>query len=135
MGDVGVGKGTCVQAFAEALLFDTKRGHSAYNQIYQIDIASLLTRVAADQLEYTIQRICAEAFHAKNIVLYFDNAGSFFGANGSVTDATNSILPIIEGGRVRMIFSFTKQDWQYMQKAKSQAAALLNYQVVNDTDA
>jgi len=135
VGDVGVGKGTCVQAFAEALLFDTKRGHSAYNQIYQIDIASLLTRVAADQLEYTIQRICAEAFHAKNIVLYFDNAGSFFGASGSVTDATNSILPIIEGGRVRMIFSFTKQDWQYMQKAKSQAAALLNYQVVNDTDA
>ena len=134
VGDVGVGKSTCIQAFAEALLFSTKRGHIAYNQIYQIDIASVLTRVAPEQLEYTIQRLCSEAYHAKNIVLYFDNAGAFFGANDSPTDATNIILPIIEGGRVRMIFSFTKQDWQYMQKAKSQVAALLNYQVVNQTD-
>lgn len=134
VGDVGVGKSTCIQAFAEALLFSTKRGSIAYNQIYQIDIASVLTRVAPNQLEYTIQRLCSEAYHAKNIVLYFENAGAFFGANDSPTDATNIILPIIEGGSVRMIFSFTKQDWQYMQKAKSQAAALLNYQVVTPTD-
>ncbi len=134
VGDVGAGKSTCIQAFAEALLFDAKKNHIAYNQIYQIDIASVLTRVAPDQLEYTIQRLCAEAYHAKNIVLYFDNAGAFFGANDSPTDATNIILPIIEGGRVRMIFSFTKQDWQYMQKAKTQAAALLNYQVVMPTN-
>ena len=135
VGDVGVGKSTCIQAFAESLLFATTKGHIAYNQIYQIDIASLLTRVAADKLEYTIQRLCSEAYHAKNIVLYFDNAGAFFGAGGSGADATNIILPIIEAGRVRMIFSFTQQDWQYMQKAKSQVAAVLNYQVVLPTDA
>lgn len=134
VGDVGVGKSTCIQAFAESLLFATDRGSIAYNQIYQIDIASLLTRVSTDRLEYTIQRLCSEAYHAKNIVLYFDNAGAFFGAGGSVADATNIILPIIEAGRVRMIFSFTQLDWQYIQKAKSQIAALLNYQVVLPTN-
>ncbi|MCB9817597.1 ATP-dependent Clp protease ATP-binding subunit [Candidatus Nomurabacteria bacterium] len=134
VGAVGVGKSTIIQAFAESLLFDNKKAKIAYNQVYQIDIASLLTRVSPDRLEYTIRRLCAEAYHAKNIVLYFDNAGAFFGAGGSVADATNIILPIIEAGRVRMIFSFSQLDWQYIQKAKSQIAALLNYQVVTPTN-
>ena len=134
VGDVGTGKDTCVQAFAEALLFSTKSGKVAYNQIYQVDLAAVLTKVPANQLEYVIQRLCAEAYHAKNIVLYFNNSGAFFGANGAQGDATNIISPIIEAGRVRMIFSFTKYDWQYMQRSKSQVAALLNYQVVNPTN-
>jgi ATP-dependent Clp protease ATP-binding subunit ClpA len=133
VGDVGVGKSTCIQAFAESLLFDNAKTPVAYNQIYQIDITALLTKVTPDRLEYTIQRLCAEAYHAKNIVLYFDNAGAFFGSGSSV-DATNIILPIIEAGRVRMIFSFTQQDWQYIQRAKSQVVALLNYQAVMQTN-
>ena len=133
VGDTGSGKTTCIGGFAEALLF-SKLGHGLqYSQIYQVDIAALLTRVPADKIEYTIQRICNEAYHAKNIVLYFDNAGAFFGGDGKA-DVTNIILPIIESGGVRMIFAFTPLQWQYLQREKSQIVALLNYQVVQPTN-
>ena len=133
VGDTGVGKTTCIGGFAETLLF-SKLGHGLqYSQIYQVDIAELLTRVPADKIEYTIQRLCNEAYHAKNIVLYFDNAGAFFGGDGKA-DVTNIILPIIERGGVRMIFAFTPLQWQYLQREKSQVVALLNYQVVQPTD-
>lgn len=133
VGDTGAGKTTCIGGFAEALLF-SKLGHGLqYSQIYQVDIAALLTRIPADQIEYTIQRLCNEAYHAKNIVLYFDNAGAFFGGDGKA-DVTNIILPIIEGGGVRMIFAFTPLQWQYLQREKSQIVALLNYQVVQPTN-
>lgn len=133
VGDTGSGKTTCIGGFAEALLF-SRLGHGLqYNQIYQVDIAALLTRVPADKIEYTIQRICNEAYHAKNIVLYFDNAGAFFGGDGKA-DVTDIILPIIESGGVRMIFAFTPLQWQYLQREKSQIVALLNYQVVQPTN-
>lgn len=134
VGEVGVGKATCVQAFAESLLFENSTAPIAYNQVYQVDSIALATKIPSNQLDYTIQRLAAESYHAKNIVLYFDNAGSFFGYQGSTIDATSSILPILENSGVRMIFSFTQNEWQYIQKNKPQLAAILNYQVVTPTD-
>lgn len=132
VGDVGVGKSMCLQAFAESLLQKTAPTKIRYNQIYQIDMASMLTKIPAEQLEYTIQRLCVEAYGAKNIMLYFDNAGAFFGMDGG-PDITNIMLPIIEGGKVRMAFSFTQNQWQYVQRSKSALVAALNYQAVQPT--
>ncbi|MCU0667291.1 MAG: AAA family ATPase [Patescibacteria group bacterium] len=132
VGEVGSGKSTIIQGFAESLLFGNYTSGLQYSQIYQIDIAALLTRVEADKLDYIIQRLCSEAYSAKNIVLYFDNAGAFFGEGGG-PDATNIILPILEAGHIRMIFSFTPVQWQYLQRAKSQVVAGLNYQAVQPT--
>jgi ATP-dependent Clp protease ATP-binding subunit ClpC len=133
VGEVGTGKSTCVMGFAEALLFGSQKNGLKYSQVYQVDISAILTQVPANQIEAMIQKLCAEAYHAKNIVLYFDNAGAFFGVDQRV-DVTNTILPIIESGAVRMVFSFNPVDWQYMQRAKSQVVALLNYQSVQPTE-
>lgn len=133
VGDVGVGKNMCIQAFAESILQKSAPAKIRYNQIYQIDMASMLTKIPAEQLEYTIQRLCIEAYSAKNIMLYFDNAGAFFGMDGSA-DITNIMLPIIEGGKVKMAFSFTQNQWQYVQRAKSGLVAALNYQAVLPTN-
>lgn len=134
VGDVGAGKNVCIQAFAESLLNKTAPQKIRYNQLYQIDMASLLTKIQPEQLEYAIKQLCVEALSAKNIILFFDNAGAFFGMDGG-RDITNIIIPIIEGGRVRTIFSFTQNQWQYIQRAKSNLAALLNYQALPPTNA
>jgi ATP-dependent Clp protease ATP-binding subunit ClpA len=114
-------------------LFENVPVSIKYNQVYQIDIASVLTKVPENQIDYTIQRLCIEAHSAKNIILYFDNAGSFFGLNGG-PDLTNIILPIIEAGGVRMIFSFNTNQWQIIQKTKPAIVSVLNYQAVSATD-
>lgn len=134
VGDPGSGRSTCIQAFAEDLLFNVSNTNVKYNQIYQLDMASLQTKVKPEQLPTVILNIAAEAYKAKNIVLYLDNAGAFFGSDGGL-DITDAILPIIEGGRVRMIFSFTPRHWQYLQGKKPQVVASLNYQVVQPTNA
>lgn len=133
VGETGAGKNVCIQAFAESVLEKTAPAKIRYAQVYQIDLASVLTKVPADKIEQTIQRLCVEAYSAKNIILFFDNAGAFFGMGGSA-DITNIIMPIIEGGRVRMIFSFTQTQWQYVQRTKSGLVALLNYQAVTPTN-
>lgn len=133
VGDVGVGKGTCIQAFAESIAKKSAPAPVRYAQIYQVDAASMLAKISPHQFEYAIQRLCVEAHHAKNIILYFENAGAFFGM-GSQADVTNILMPIIEGGRVRMIFSFTQNQWQYIQRTKSALAAALNYQAMSPTN-
>ena len=134
VGESGSGRSTCIQAFAEELLFNVNNNQIKYNQIYQVDLSSLLTKVKPDQITSLVQNIVIEAYKAKNIVLYMDNAGAFFGSEGG-TDITDLILPIIEAGNVRMIFSFTPIHWQYLQAKKPQVVASLNYQVVQPTNA
>lgn len=134
VGESGSGRSTCIQAFAEELLFNVNQAQIKYNQIYQIDMASILTKVKPNQVTNLMQSLALEAYKAKNIVLYLDNAGAFFGSDGGI-DITDLILPIIEGGRVRMIFSFTPRHWQYLQSKKPQVVASLNYQVVQPTNA
>lgn len=132
VGEVGSGKSTCVQAFAESLLFDNVPKELKFSHVYQVDASALLTKLNTDNIEYAIQRLAAESYNAKNIILYFENAGVFFGSDNSI-DITNILLPIIEAGRVRMIFSFSPIQWQYIQRVKPQLVALLNYQSVNPT--
>lgn len=132
VGETGAGKSMCIQAFAESILEKSAPLPIRYTQVYQIDLASVLTKVPAERLEQTIQRLCVEAYSAKNIILFFDNAGAFFGMGGNA-DITNIMLPIIEGGRVRMIFSFTQTQWQYVQRTKSGLVAAFNYQAVMPT--
>lgn len=133
VGDVGAGKSICVQAFAESLLEKNAHPSFRYVQVYQIDMASMLTKIPPEHLEYTIQRLCIEAQSAKNIMLYFDNAGAFFGMGGG-PDITNIMMPIIENTNIRMIFSFTQNQWQYVQRTKSGLVAALNYQSVTPTN-
>jgi ATP-dependent Clp protease ATP-binding subunit ClpA len=134
VGESGSGRSTCIQAFAEELLFNVNKGQVKYNQIYQIDMSSILTKVKPNQVTNLMQSLALEAYKAKNIVMYLDNAGAFFGSDGGL-DITDLILPIIKAGRVRMIFSFTPLHWQYLQAKKPQVVASLNYQVVQPTNA
>lgn len=134
VGDVGVGKHMCVNGLADRLIFDPAiPGKIRYSQIYQIDIASLLSAIDPNSLEATMNQIMVEAYHAKNIILFFNNAGQLFGSDGRV-DISNFMLPIIEAGNLRSIYSFTSSDWQYLQRNKPALAVAFNYQAVLPTN-
>lgn len=133
VGKTGSGKHICVQGLADRLLFGNVPAGLRYSQIYQIDAANLLTNFDQSQIENALNQILSEAYHAKNIIIFFNNGGSLFGCN-SAYDASNFMQPIISAGRVRMIFSFTDSDWQYINREKPGLSAVFNYQAVNQTE-
>lgn len=133
VGQTGSGKHICVQGLADRLLFGNVPAGLKYAQIYQIDAANLLTSFDQSQIEQALNQILSEAYHAKNIIIFFNNGGALFGCN-SAYDTTNFMQPIISAGRVRMIFSFTDSDWQYINREKPGLSTVFNYQAVNQTE-
>lgn len=133
VGQTGSGKHICVQGLADRLLFGSVPVGLKYNQIYQIDAANLLASFDQLQIEQALNQILSEAYHAKNIIIFFNNGGALFGCN-SAYDASNFMQPIINAGRVRMIFSFTDTDWQYINREKPGLSAVFNYQAVSATN-
>lgn len=133
VGATGSGKHICVQGLADRLLFGNVPVGLKYSQIYQIDASNLLTSFDQSQIEQALNQILSEAYHAKNIIIFFNNGGALFGCNSSY-DASNFMQPIISAGRVRMIFSFTDTEWQYINREKPGLSAVFNYQAVNQTE-
>jgi ATP-dependent Clp protease ATP-binding subunit ClpC len=114
VGDVGVGKTTCVYAFAERLLADKNLSPQIrYSQIVELDVPSLIANAKNyGQLEELMLRLLAEAHKAKNIILFFDDAEAFFGGSAGAVDLTHVLQPVLESGSVRMILAMSPQAWQ-----------------------
>lgn len=112
VGDEGVGKTTCVYAFAETLLADASLPKKIrYSQVIQLDAPTLIANARRPgELEDLMLRTLQEANRAKNIILFFDEAEAFFGAGG--IDLSQILLPVLESGSVRMIFAMNPQQWQ-----------------------
>lgn len=133
VGQTGAGKHICVQGVADRLLFDTVPNQLKYAQIHQIDVSQLLTSINSNAIENVLNELLVEAYHAKNIILFFNNAGQLFGSD-NIVDVSNFLEPIISAGRVRMIFSFTDSQWQFLKSSKPAISAVFNYQAVQPTD-
>lgn len=133
VGQVGVGKHMCVEGFAERLIFGAVDNKIKYSQVYQIDTAALISQTTTDQLDRVINQLMSEAYRAKNIILFFNDAGQLFIDNQGV-DLSRLLLPIIEAGNLKSIFTFNDRDWQYIHSNKPALAAAFNYQAVNPTD-
>lgn len=114
VGDAGVGKTTCVHAFAEHIL--TSRDvpkNIEHNQIVQLDAPTILSRASnPGQLEDLMIRIFNEAHSAKNIILFFDDAESFFGSGPSSIDLSDVILPAVESSGIKIILAMSPASWQ-----------------------
>jgi MoxR-like ATPase len=116
VGDPGVGKTTCVHAFAAQILEDgTLPDNLRYHQVVQLDAPTLIANAKNHgQLEELMLRLLREAQKAKNILLFFDDAEVFFGQRESGVDLSHILLPILESGGVRIIMAMGPSAWQQM---------------------
>lgn len=125
VGDTGVGKTTCVYAFAERLLQDKKAAkHIRYSQVVALDAPSLLSQARGPgELESIVLRLLSEARRAKNIILFFDDAHVFFSHGSGSVDLSNVLQPVLDSGSVRMVFAMTAKEWQGINAANSSVAS------------
>lgn len=133
VGEVGVGKTTLVDALAQRLIEDkTASGELAYRQVIALDSATLIAQTQGrGALENLLIRLFNEALHAKNIILFLDDAQLFLKDGTGSVDLSNILLPVLEGGALRIILALDQQEWLKISQNNPGLAQLMNRVVVN----
>jgi ATP-dependent Clp protease ATP-binding subunit ClpC len=138
VGEVGVGKTTLAYALAQKLVEEPKLIPSSlrYRQLVSLDAANLIANAKGrGQLEELLIRVFNEAIAAKNVILFLDNAQLFLRDGTGAVDLSSILLPVVEGGALRLILSMTDQEWLRLSQANPGLAQLLNRVMVKPTDA
>lgn len=133
-GEVGVGKTTLVYALAEQLMNQPSRVGEAlrYRQIISLDAASLLSKAKGrGEIEDLLIQLFNEAIHAKNIIIFLDEAQLFFSEGTGSVDLSNLLIPVLEGGGLQVILAISDQEWVRISQTNPGLSQLMNRVVVS----
>lgn len=114
VGPLGAGKTSVVHAFAEKLLAADSSVPSSlkFRQVISLDASSLISAASGrGELEDLMNHLLIEAYKAKNIILCLDDAQLFFEEGVGSVDLSNLLLPVLEGGALRIILTMDEQRW------------------------
>ena len=129
IGPEGSGRSTIVTAFSELLMdADSKLPSDLkFRQIFKLDAAALISATSGQgQIEGLVNLVLGEAYEAKNIIIWLENAELFCEDGVGSVDITNLLLPILEAGKLRMILTMDKQKFLEISAKKSALANVLN---------
>ena len=133
VGPLGSGKTTVVHAFAEKLLqADSKLPPSLkFRQVISLDAAALISAASGrGELERLVNDLLVEAYRAKNIIICLDDAQLFFEEGVGSVDISNILLPVIQGGGLRIILTMEEQRWLQIAQRQPALASAINRVVV-----
>lgn len=132
VGPAGTGKTSLVYALAERLL----RGQDQSLQYYQIVSlnASAILSAAGDKLEKIMLRLFNEAVHARNIIIFLDEAELFFGKGTGAFDVSQILLPLLQNHTVKVVAAFTPEFWQQLKSNRESLAAHMAPIIINEPD-
>ena len=129
VGPLGAGKSTIVESLADRLMDAGQKvpANLRFNQVFSLDAPTIVANASGrGQVEYLINRLLVEAYQAKNIVLFLDNAEVFFEDGTGAVDLSNILQPILEGGNLKLIMSMDEQRYLQIMQAKPALANSLN---------
>lgn len=136
VGRDGVGKTELVYELANRLMNPTSviPKDLWYQQVFMLDASRLLS-VASERggLEGLVSTLLSEAYAAKNIIVCFDNAELFFQDGVGSVNLTSLLLPFIEAGRLRLIFTIDEQRFLQISKQSPALANSLNRIIIAPT--
>ena len=130
IGAEGSGRTTIVEAFAEEILdADNKKVSNSlkYRQVFALDSGTLISAAQnRGEIEGLVSEILSEAYSAKNIIIYLDNAHLFFEEGTGSVDISNLLIPILESGKLRIILTMNEQKFLEISAKKPSLANALN---------
>ena len=133
VGPLGSGKTTVVNAFAEKLLAaDSNLPNTLkFRQVISLEAAALISAASGrGELEQLVNDLLVEAYKAKNIIICLDDAQLFFEEGVGSVDLSNLLLPVIQGGGLRIILTMEEQRWLQIAQRQPALAAAINRVVV-----
>lgn len=133
VGEVGTGKTTLVYALAQRLMKDKRSsGSLAYQQVFELDSSSLIAQTKGrGEIEQLLIRVFNEALKAKNAIIFLDDAQLFLKDGTGSVDLSNILLPILEGGALKLILSMSDQQWLELSQSNPGLTQLMNRVVVS----
>jgi ATP-dependent Clp protease ATP-binding subunit ClpC len=137
VGGLGSGKTSLVQILAKRLMQGdpTVPVSLHYNQIIALDPSALIASARGrGELEDLVQHLCYEAINAKNTILFLDDAQLFFEEGNGSVDLANVLLPVLQGGALRLIMTMDEQRWLRIAQNTPALAQHINRVMVQPTD-
>jgi ATP-dependent Clp protease ATP-binding subunit ClpC len=133
IGQDGVGKTEIINAFAARILDGNNQitAELRYRQVFMMDAAALIAASRTSSLEGVVSAIFNEAFRAKNIIICFDNAHLFFEDGVGSVDISNILMPIIDGGMLRIVMAMSDQQLLRINSRNPELVNILNRVIVN----
>jgi ATP-dependent Clp protease ATP-binding subunit ClpC len=133
VGEVGVGKTTIVHSLANQLIEakSVTPPNLQYNQVISLDAAHLISIAKGrGELEGLIAHLFNEAISAKNIILFLDEAQLFLQDGTGSVDLSNILIPVLEGGALKLVLSLDEQHWLRISQTNAGLAQLMNRVIV-----
>lgn len=112
IGEVGSGKTSLVYSLAERLLTGDRAKGLEYNYVMSLNASVLIS--AGGQIEQVVLQLLSEAVHARNIIIFLDEAQMFFGTGTGAVDLTQILLPILQKSSLKLVLAMSPQDWQQL---------------------
>lgn len=135
IGDDGVGKTRHAYALAQNLLAESHDRRLQHQQIVKLNPSPIISAARGPgDLEYLVDMLLAEASHAGNIILFFDDAPLFFQEGPGSFNATQLLLPAVQSRAVRLIFAMTPHDFQQLKADNAALAGQLTPVVLQEPD-
>lgn len=134
VGEAGVGKTSLVQGVAQKLVREAKNlpTNLQYQQVMELNASHLIANAKGrGQLEELLIRVFNEAIRAKNVILFLDEAQLFLQEGTGSVNLSNILLPVLEGGALKIILALNDQEWLRLSQTNSGLAQLLNRVVVS----
>ena len=129
IGPLGAGKSTLVESLAETLMDSQAKLPSSvrFNQVFMLDASAIISATRErGEIEGLVNQLLVEAFKAKNIILFLDNAELFFEDGTGSIDLSNLLQPVIEGGGLKLILAMDEQRYLQIAQIKPALANSLN---------
>lgn len=129
IGPDGCGRSTIINAFAEELLDANSKipSNLKFRQIFKLDAAAIIGGTTRQgDIERLVSNLLSEAYSAKNIILYLDNAHLFFEQGVGSVDISNLLSSVIKAGSLRIIMSFEEQKFLEISSRNPDLASSLN---------
>lgn len=127
VGGLGAGKTSIVEVLAKRLMdADPILPHNLhYHQVIALDPSTIIASARGrGDLEQLVQQLCYEAIQAKNTILFMDDAQLFFEDGNGSANISNVLLPILEGGALKLVMAMDEQRWL---RISQQTPALAQY--------
>jgi ATP-dependent Clp protease ATP-binding subunit ClpC len=129
VGKVGMGKSNLVWNLAERLLYpDSSVPQSLrFKQIFKVEASTLLANAQKNGgLEDILIRMFNEAYKAKNVIIFLDDAELFLENGAGKVDLSGVLSQVLEAGGNQLILAMGDQAWLRLTATNPSLAGLIN---------